>query len=579
LISTSMKDAVLNASNTITRAGLRARRAGAVIAEGLCVLIALCAIVEYAHPVEPGSFVWPYFYPDDPILADRDDSPVPEPEHRTTSQYYDFIENMFFGVGREDSRSALNTNTLGQVPNSSWFTNRHGSKAMSLDEVVRGPKTGDGPDTENPWKITKAKSEGVTPGFTIVDSRGDTYFVKIDPLKYPRMATSAEAICAPFFHAIGYSVPENYLVDVNVANIVVGENTTIKFRDGGERSMTPDDLRAVLSLAPFGRDGTLRVIASKAISGKGMFDHFRYYGTRPDDANDVFPHQHRRELRGLKLFSAWLNHDDTRSINTLDVFTREDYVKHYLIDFGSCLGSGSVKPQTYRAGNEHIWEAGPTFKTMASLGLWVRPYLKMDYPDYPGIGRFESEKFRPELWRPEYPNPAFDAMDPYDAFWAAAIVMCFTDDQIRAVVENGGLDDPLATEYMIGTLIERRDKIGRYYLNQVNPLDKFSLDGNELSFANLAVRHGFGKSPDGYEIVWRGYDNQARRPLEVMENVMATDDASGAVFVRIPGGASSYSYVFAEITPTDEAPAEWRTPVRVFLRDRRPGWDLVGIYR
>ena len=40
----------------------------------------------------------------------------------------------------------------------------------------------------------------------------------------------------------------------------------------------------------------------------------QYFGTRPEDPNDLHPHEHRRELRGLRVFSAWLNHDDSRSV-------------------------------------------------------------------------------------------------------------------------------------------------------------------------------------------------------------------------------------------------------------------------
>ena len=114
--------------------------------------------------------------------------------------------------------------------------------------------------------------------------------------------------------------------------------------------------------------------------------HFRYYGTRPDDPNDIFPHEHRRELRGLSVFAAWLNHDDSRSINTLDVLVPEagrSIVRHYLIDFGSTLGSGSTQAQTTRAGNEFLWEARPTLVTMLTLGFYVRPWVKVQYRRHP----------------------------------------------------------------------------------------------------------------------------------------------------------------------------------------------------
>ena len=61
----------------------------------------------------------------------------------------------------------------------------------------------------------------------------------------------------------------------------------------------------------------------------------RFAGTRPDDPNDIFPHEHRRELRGLSVFAAWLNHDDSRSVNTMDTLVREgsrSIVRHHLID-------------------------------------------------------------------------------------------------------------------------------------------------------------------------------------------------------------------------------------------------------
>ena len=62
------------------------------------------------------------------------------------------------------------------------------------------------------------------------------------------------------------------------------------------------------------------------------------WNDRRDDPNDIFAHEDRRELRGLRVFCAWLNHDDSRGINSLDMLETADgrgWVKHYMFDFGS----------------------------------------------------------------------------------------------------------------------------------------------------------------------------------------------------------------------------------------------------
>jgi hypothetical protein len=69
----------------------------------------------------------------------------------------------------------------------------------------------------------------------------------------------------------------------------------------------------LLQRAPRRPDGTYRALASKLLPGKPV-GPFQYFGTRPDDPNDIFPHENRRELRGLRVFAAWLNHDDSRAM-------------------------------------------------------------------------------------------------------------------------------------------------------------------------------------------------------------------------------------------------------------------------
>ena len=110
------------------------------------------------------------------------------------------------------------------------------------------------------------------------------------------------------------------------------------------------------------------------------------------------------------------------------------------------------------------------------------------------VGRFEGEAFDPEAWKPEYPNPAFINMRPDDAFWAARIVARFSDDAIRTIVEKAQYSDPRAANYIVQTLITRRDKVLKHWLTSVNPLVDFVLsEQGALTFVNAAVHTGVAK--------------------------------------------------------------------------------------
>ena len=101
-------------------------------------------------------------------------------------------------------------------------------------------------------------------------------------------------------------------------------------------------MNAVLDKVARNADGTYRVAAGRVLPGK-ILGGFRYAGTRPDDPNDIVPHEHRRELRALRVFGAWTNLTDLKAGNTLDTLVTENgrgVVKHYLQDVGVDLRHG-----------------------------------------------------------------------------------------------------------------------------------------------------------------------------------------------------------------------------------------------
>ncbi len=152
-------------------------------------------------------------------------------------------------------------------------------------------------------------------------------------------------------------------------------------------------------------------------------------------------------------------------------------------------------------------------KRLASFGIWQPDWTGIEYPNLRGIGRFESDHFKPSEWKPEYTNPAFQNMEIDDAYWAARVVMSFSDDDIRTVVRAARLTDIAAENYLVRTLINRRDRIGRYWLTQLNSSDRFYIDGNGLNFEYLASTYGFAEPPDEYLAQWFEYDNERERKI------------------------------------------------------------------
>ncbi len=511
------------------------------------------------------------FYGDDPLMK----APLPrsltnKPRARNFNDLYDLFSLSLTEIGERQPKNpktpripAVAGNTLGEVPDSlDWYMNRHTlQKPMPLDDLIKGPNVTGPPSMDGPWAVLSAKNQGVTPGFVIRDSTGRRYFIKFDPPQNPEMATAADVIGSHFFHALGYYVPENYIVSFTRDQLTIDPKANITEFTGRKRKMTVGDVDEILRRISAGA-GKFRATASLFIGGD-LIGPFRYYGTRQDDPNDVYPHEHRRDLRGLYVFCAWLGHDDSRSINTLDTVVEEQerkFIRHQLIDFGSILGSASTKANSARSGHDYLFGWTPAAKEFFSLGFYLPYWAKTSFPNFPSVGRFEYQAFDPARYRPEYPNPAFLNALPEDLYWGAKKVMAFTDDQIRAIVKTGQYSDLGAESWVNECLINRRDKIGRVYLNHVLAVDHFDASGDELRFEDLAVRFKVA-APRTYSTKWFRYNNQndTRTPMP----------SPGFKFPPVNDG-----YTGVEISATGT-----RSVTTVYFRHTAQGRQVVGVER
>ena len=104
------------------------------------------------------------FYPDDPIWEVPAPKSVAQIKQRDVNALYDFTYQSFRSKERLQIPSG-GINTLGEVPDSEWFTNRHAKKRMTRDELQRGPGNENRPVA--PFVVSGAKTEGITPGFSM----------------------------------------------------------------------------------------------------------------------------------------------------------------------------------------------------------------------------------------------------------------------------------------------------------------------------------------------------------------------------------------------------------------------------
>ncbi|WP_445664319.1 hypothetical protein [Fodinibius sp. AD559] len=456
-------------------------------------------------------------YVEGPVKTfDPDTAHIEMPEEQPQYQYWDRIDNTIFhqlekplnlnrtgrwlgrGLGISDKRQADNINKLDEVPESSWYTYRHYYDEMSPDELAAGPNT-ESPYTKGKWTIFRAKFEGANSGFFIEDENGNRYLIKFDGYDYPELTTAAEVIGTKIFYAAGYTVPESVITYFDPDKVTIGEGVTVEER-GQKRAMTMDDYREIVKNRPQNSDGKVRALASKFVDGVPL-GPWNFEGTLKEDPNDRVAHEHRRELRGMRVISSWLNDTDRRDANTMAVYNDDGYIDHYVQDFGNTLGANGMSIHKPIQGQAYLIDPRYMLVSALSLGGYTTPWetVEPEVP-YPAVGYFRSDIFKPGRWVPTHPLPPFENMTLRDAIWGAKQVMSFSDEDIRAIVETGQYSNPNAEEYIVQTLIERRDKIGRYWFSKMNPLDKFSADIENktllLTFMDLSVSGGLVSALD-----------------------------------------------------------------------------------
>ena len=494
----------------------------------------------------------------------------------------------FFAV--DPGGEAINVNSFDELPDSSWFVNRIGARPVGLREIAAGycAETPQLPTdlADGSWVIDHGKGDGATPGFRISVAGVGKFALKADDLRSPERASAAEAIVSRLYYAAGYNTPCYFVVYFRPSLLKLKPGLTYRTDLGRTHPFDHAALARLLGRLP--RRGELvRMGASAWLPGR-ILGPFTYQGTRDDNPRDVVPHEDRRDLRGARLMAAWVNHYDSREQNTMETWmalTPKDkdaspgLVRHWLLDFGDCLGfQWEIDEFSRRLGHSYYFDPQYIFADWFTFGIIERPWDRAASLDrmFP---YFRAADFDPERWTGGYPNPAFARMTEADAAWMARIIARFTPEQLRTLIERGDFTQRRHAEVLHRILFARQQRILRRYLGRLSPIGNIEVHENELCGIDFARQTGvFDDARFHYAASVRIPDQDAVwRPRRL------TVSADGKVCIalretQLPAkperGSPSYWIVKVK---NGQAPGE----LRAFLYDfgQKSGFRLAGVER
>jgi hypothetical protein len=427
------------------------------------------------------------------------------PEAYVSSVVWDGADNLLFrplseGLAVEATHESANANSLDEVADSAWFTNRIGVSPMSVEELKLGAcepskMIDPGSAAEASWVIDKGKANGSSPGFRVVIPGKGKFMFKSDG-NIPERASAASVVGAAAYHAVGFytSCEQVVYFKPSLLKLTPGLRVSGNFDAGKPFDKAALDAMLAQTLT---REGLVRFQASAWLPGR-LLGPFRYEGTRKDDPNDIVPHEDRRELRGGRLLAAWLDHFDAREQNSMDSWIADrakdtdsspGHVVHYYLDTSDCLGSAwDWEEITRRLGYSYIVDWKDLSTDFVTLGIPLRPWDNVKRaPGHEQFVYFDVQNFEAEDWKNEYPNPAFSRMTERDGAWMARILARFSPEAVRTLAEMAAFSDPKQTDYLAYVLEGRLEKILQRYLTRLSPIaDVHVVDRERLCGVDLA---------------------------------------------------------------------------------------------
>lgn len=522
---------------------------------------------------------------------------APAPEEYFSPFAWDAADNMIFRptariFAVDPGGEAVNVNSMDEVPDSSWFTNRLGREDLLPERLARAACDEKPLDPSEPWTITSAKPDGANPGFIIEDENERKFLLKFDSKKQPERATAADVIGSIFYWAAGYHAPCNQIVFFRKEMLRIGENATAEVL-GEEVPLTWERLAPVFEAVDPQPDETWRAAASRFLPGKPL-GPWRYDLVREDDPNDVVPHPDRRELRGAYVLASLINHFDSREQNTLSTWitfgeAEQGYVRHNFIDFGDSFGSmWALRGMSERLGHTYYFDMPYILQDLVTFGAIPRAWRNNELgPTGKTLGYYDVESFQPDKYRTGYQNPAFIRATERDKAWMARIIARLTPEAIEKAIDRARLSDPLVRSELLRIVLGRREKILERWFRNLSPLSAPWLRegerGPELCLRDLALTANVVEREE--RLYWaRGWQHIRRRKLRDVDVGHPRSRPDDAVCVDLPdqpeASTEDPAYWIIDVNGLDGPDDENARPARVHLYQLGRGqYFIVGLQR
>ena len=423
-----------------------------------------------------------------------------DPQPVATRLRRGFLEPVTAFLSLSSSREARNTNSVDLTPDSSWFSNSRAlgsTKAFYLGQPLEGSEAeappgesmfavggGLGPSILGTWTVFAAGRWKSGPWVAIRDARKRAFLLQFDDPKWPGLRTSSTLVAGELLRQAGYNVPRRYMVFFKKKRLSLASRGGVPYshfkaplkaiwwslKKSPQAALTQTALEGLLRRVRRERDGSMRALATALPPPKRhrYIGPFPLWGRRRDDPNDRFLHQDLRELRGLRIFAAWLGLRNLDEMSGADFYDQKERVlTHYLWEFGGALGAGPLgtPKSVVDAYGEGDLEPG--------VRKAAQEMREKDLARFPEIGYLPVRGFHVADWAPATRHPAFERVTRRDRFWAGRVLAQFRAGRVKSIISGAFLSKKAARMLWAKIWLRRRRAL-RHGLSGSLPLVRFS---------------------------------------------------------------------------------------------------------